>query len=114
MIKNGQQILFLLMVIVCGVNVYMAMQIRKKLQRADDVMDNVSQCAASIITKDDMKKLQTAMSSPSPHVRSDVDNPPHATGDVTPRPPLSMTEEDEPVVVAMPKRGKRARTAENA
>lgn len=106
------QALVLMGAIVCGLAVYMAIDLRKKLNLVDIVLDKINKAALQAVTKDDLRALQAAASQPAPAAAAVADppdtQPPVAPVESDSGRPLSPPDLQEMVVLPMPP-AKRAR-----
>ena len=55
--RATSQIMLLLMIVICGMMVYIAMELRKRLEKADALMQQIEVCADNIVQKEDFDQL---------------------------------------------------------
>ena len=60
--RATSQIMLLLMIVICGMMVYIAMEMRKRLEKADALMQQIEVCADNIVQKDDFDQLNKTLS----------------------------------------------------
>lgn len=70
-----QNVLLLLMLVVTGVSVYIAIEMRKRLNRADVLIHSIESVTRNVVTKQDVEELVGLVTPPSPTVSVSDDTP---------------------------------------
>ena len=89
---NQQHVMLIAIVLICGVNIYIAIQMKKRMDKADALLSDMAQVSETSV---DLNRLATAIKTESP--------PPPP-----PPPPPSTTDSEITVVRSLPPK-KRAK-----